>query len=745
MQHNLLLLPLLVLCLYSLPLHGSDQHERKPYIVYMGELPMAKTYAVENHHHDLLAATIGDTYLAKESKIHSYGKTFNGFVALLLPHEAQKLREEDNVVSVFPNTQLELHTTRSWDFLGMPLTVKRNHKIESQLIVGVLDTGIWVDCPSFNDEGYGPPPRRWKGKCVKGANFTGCNNKVIGAKYFNLGQNYPINDDLSPVDDMGHGTHTASTVAGATVKGASLYGIGKGTARGGVPSARIAIYKVCWTSGCSDMDMLAGFDEAIADGVNFISVSIGGPSRDFFTDPIAIGAFHAMRRGILTSCSAGNGGPRPLSVENVAPWILTAAASNLDREFTTLVSFGDGNNITGLSINTFSPKKKMYPLIDGILASNHSKYIYGSASSCDYGTLSKDKVKGKIVYCAGGTGSQDLTIKDLGGAGTIIGVEDGIDASYATVIPGTFVDVTTDGRTIDLYINSTKNAKAVIYKTTTKRIPALNLASFSSRGPQLITPNILKPDLVAPGVDILAAYSKLATLTGYKEDTRYDVFNIISGTSMACPHVTAAAAYVKTFHPDWSPAAIKSALMTTATPIKISDNLTELGTGSGQINPVSALHPGLLYDITENSYIAFLCKQGFNSSSIGLLISNKRFTCASIKPTPGTDGINYPSMHIQLLSPSSNISAVFHRTVTNVGYGNSTYKAKVTAPKGLSVKVIPHTLNFSQLHQKQPFKVVLKGPPMDTDTILLSASLEWSDSRHSVRSPILIFKQVPVY
>lgn len=170
-------------------------------------------------------------------------------------------------------------------------------------------------------------------------------SKVIGAKYFNLDKSSPPIENPSPVDYQGHGTHTASTAAGGTAAGASLYGVGEGTARGGVPSARVAMYKVCWSIGCSDMDMLAGFDEAIADGVNVISVSIGGPSRDFFTDPIAIGAFHAMRKGILTSCSAGNDGPRPTTVENVAPWILTVAASSIDRQFTTLVAFGDGKKV----------------------------------------------------------------------------------------------------------------------------------------------------------------------------------------------------------------------------------------------------------------------------------------------------------------------------------------------------------------------------------------------------------------
>ncbi|TKY53067.1 Subtilisin protease SBT4.14 [Spatholobus suberectus] len=705
----------------------------------MGELPVARTYAPEDHHHNLLATAIGDRQLATEYKIHSYGKSFNGFVAQLLPHEAEKLLEEDNVVSVFPNTHNRLHTTRSWKFLGLPLKLNRHSNVESDIIVGLLDTGISLDCPSFNDRGYGPPPRTWKGKCVTGANFTSCNNKVIGAKYFNL-QNAPVSN-LSPADDEGHGTHTASTAAGVAVRGASLAGIGVGTARGGVARARIAMYKVCWSSwGCSDMDLLAAFDEAIADGVNLISVSLGGTPRKFFSDPMAIGAFHAVKRGILTACSAGNNGPSTMTVENVAPWILTVAASNTDRHFTTVVDLGNGKKPAGMSINTFTPEKKMYPLISGARASNVSGDGYGNASACDYGSLSKEKVMGKIVYCLG-TGNKEFIIKELRGAGIIVGVSDQTDYSTTTTIPGVYVDANTAGKSIDLYINSTKNAQAVIHKTTSTRGPAPYVASFSSRGPQYITLNILKPDLSAPGVDILAGYSKLATLTGDPEDNRRNVFNILSGTSMACPHVAAAAAYVKSFHPDWSPAAIKSALMTTAIPMRIKDNTAELGSGSGQINPVRALDPGLLYNVSMDSYIAFLCKEGYNSSSIGILIGTKGFNCSSIGPPQGTDGINYPSMHTQIIPSNSSISAIFYRSVTNVGFGNSTYKAKVTAPKkGLSIEVIPDTLKFSGVNQELSFKVVLKGPPMPKERKILSASLEWNDSKHRVRSPIVVYK-----
>lgn len=144
------------------------------------------------------------------------------------------------------------------------------------------------------------------------------------------------------MDTEGHGTHTASTAAGNVVNGASLYGLAQGTAKGAVPSARIAAYKVCWSVGCQDMDMLAAFDAAIADGVDVISVSIGGPSRIYFEDSMAIGAFHAIKKGIMTVCAAGNYGPDTSTIQNVAPWIFTAAASSIDRQFETDVTLGNG-------------------------------------------------------------------------------------------------------------------------------------------------------------------------------------------------------------------------------------------------------------------------------------------------------------------------------------------------------------------------------------------------------------------
>ncbi|XP_039057523.1 subtilisin-like protease SBT4.15 [Hibiscus syriacus] len=738
------------LCVATTLIQGSTENERKIYIVYMGEVSHdADRISTMKEHDNMLLKAIGDEKTARESKIYSYGKSINGFAARLLPDEAKRLSDEDGVVSVFENTRRKLHTTRSWDFLGMPLSIKRrNVNVESDIIVGLMDTGIWPGCPSFDDSGYGPPPAKWKGKCDKGANFTGCNNKIIGARYYQLDNTPPDMDDPTPVDTEGHGTHTASTVAGIAVKDSSLYGLAKGTARGGVPSARIAMYKICWSDGCSDIDLLAAMDDAIDDGVDLLSLSLGGDSREFFHDTIAIGAFHAMRKGILTSCSGGNEGPEILTIENVAPWIFTVAASSIDRKFSSIIKLGDGTITSGNGINTFTMKNKMYPLTNGAHATNvtyTNETYYGNISACDSGTLSENLVKGKIVYCLGYT-TQDDTIRQLGGAGTIMAIDAPTDYYILTLTPATMVVRSKVGNKLDRYINSTTNPRAVIYKSTTDRMVAPSVASFSSRGPapQWLSRNILKPDIAAPGLNILAGYTKLRSITGTPSDPRYSSFNLMSGTSMACPHVTAAAAYVKSFHPDWSPAAIKSALMTTATPMKIKDKHGELSTGSGQINPSKAISPGLIYDIKESSYIGFLCKQGYNATTISLLVGGKRkYDCSSFKPAPGVDALNYPSMHVFLNGTESRISAVFHRIVTNVEPGNLEYKAEVASTKDLSVDVIPKTLKFSRMNQRGAFKVLVKGETRKHRTENLSATLEWiSDKGHSVKSPILVFKPI---
>ncbi|ERN13093.1 hypothetical protein AMTR_s00040p00162360 [Amborella trichopoda] len=172
-------------------------------------------------------------------------------------------------------------------------------------------------------------------------------SKIIGARYYNSYNSYTPVDYKSARDSVGHGTHTSSIAAGLSVANASYYGLAQGTARGGAPGARIAVYKVCWSwawyLGCPTVDILAAFEDAIADGVDIISISMNYLfPTDYFEDVIAIGSFHAMKKGILTSNSAGNLGPGPMTVNSVAPWALSVAASTIDRRFATQVVLGNG-------------------------------------------------------------------------------------------------------------------------------------------------------------------------------------------------------------------------------------------------------------------------------------------------------------------------------------------------------------------------------------------------------------------
>ncbi|MBA0685864.1 hypothetical protein Goari_013505, partial [Gossypium aridum] len=563
--------------------------------------------------------------------------------------------------------------------------------------------------------------------------------KLVGAKYFKLDGNPDPADILSPIDVDGHGTHTSSTLAGNLVHNASLFGLAKGTARGAVPSGRIAIYKVCWvSSGCADMDILAAMDDAITDGVDVISISIGGATEDFVTDSISVGAFHALKKGIITVASAGNDGPSLGSLSNNSPWLLTVAATGIDRQFRSAVKLGNGQSFSGIGINLFGANEKFYPIVSGADVSMNagSKEL---ARFCYGNTLDPAKVKGRLVYCMLGQFDADSVVKGIGGIGTVVESEQYLDTARIFMAPATVVNMTV-GETIDKYIHSARSASAVIYGSHEVKVSAPFAASFSSRGPNPGSQHLLKPDIAAPGVDILAAYTLMNSLTGLKGDTQHSKFTLMSGTSMACPHVAGVAAYVKSFHPTWTPAAIRSAIMTTAKPMSRRVNKdAEFAYGAGQLNPTKAINPGLIYDMDEMSYIQFLCHEGYSGSSIAHLVGTKSINCSSLLPGFGYDALNYPSMQLNMKNGKQQSVGVFMRRVTNVGPA-LVYNATIKAPKGVEITVKPQSLIFSRSLQKRSFKVVVKAKPVaSTAFTVLSASLVWKSTRHTVRSTIVIY------
>ncbi|XP_073316171.1 subtilisin-like protease SBT4.3 [Primulina huaijiensis] len=718
-----------VLCLSSLTTgcHASDQ-ERRVYIVYMGNLGESEQ-STSAYHQNMLQEVV-DTRFQGKSLIRSYTRSFNGFAAYLTNEEKEKIARKEEVVSIFASTTLELQTTRSWDFMGLSENVHRNPSVESDTIVGVFDTGIWPESESFNDKGFSAPPKKWKGVCKGGQNFT-CNNKLIGARYYN--SNRPSETD-SARDTDGHGSHTASTAAGNYVKETSFYGIANGTARGGVPSARIAVYKVCF-SDCKSADLLAAFDDAIADGVDIITISIGFfVPQTLFNDVFAVGAVHATQNGILVVHSAGNGGPEhPLT--STVPWIFTVAASTTDRGIITKVVLGNGAIIKGKGVNTFDLKGNSFPSVYGKEVT--STCSERDAQLCRENCLDKRKVEGKVVLCNMYSGMEKAL--SAGAVGSVVPTIELLDFSLVVPFPASSLSKLSFSD-VHGYFNSTKNPTLSILKSEVeKKLDAPSVASFSSRGPNVIFPNILKPDLTAPGVEILAAYSPLSSPSDDSEDKRSVKYSILSGTSMSCPHVAGAAAYVKSFHPDWSPSAIKSALMTTAWRMNATkDPKAEFSYGTGHIDPIKAADPGLVYEILIADYIIFLCNSGYNASKLSIIFG-ETIRCPDKKTT--SNDLNYPAMTFRVTTGRTNTSTPysieFNRTVTNVGSPNSTYKAITSTSLDYNITVNPSTLNFKALNEKQSFVVSISGKL--SDRTMLSASLVWSDGVHSVRSPIVVY------
>ncbi|XP_038904203.1 uncharacterized protein LOC120090550 [Benincasa hispida] len=758
--------PLLLFFFYFSLLQTSIIATKKSYIVYLGSERSSSldpsslsehSRQVTAFHYDLLGTLLGSQKMTEEAIFYSYTTSFNGFAAKLDEKEAANLARNPKVISVFENKARKLHTTRSWNFLGVEndVGIPSNSiwnaaKFGQDIIIANIDTGVWPESKSFSDEGYGPVPSKWRGICQTDSNFH-CNRKLIGGRYFYKGYvaaGGTLNaTSLTVRDHDGHGTHTLSTAAGNFVTGANVFGHGSGTAKGGAPKARVAAYKVCWPpflgSQCLDADILAAFEAAVADGVDVISTSLGGAADEYFNDPLAIAAFHAVQQGVVVVFSAGNSGPFPMTVTNIAPWINTVAAGTVDRDFASNVALG---NKEGVSLSSIAPlPKKFYPLIDSVNAklSNVTEF---HARFCGEGTLDPMKVKGKIVICQVGEiegVEKSYQAARAGAVGVIVAndIEKG-DEIYPELhfIPAS--DITNnDAQLLQKYLNSTTTPMAHLTKVKTllNIKPAPIIATFSSRGPNPIDPFILKPDITAPGVNILASYSTGNAPTFSSNDQRRIPFNVISGTSMSCPHIAGIAGLLKSIHPDWSPAAIKSAIMTTAKTrgnnlqtILDSTKLkaTSYAYGAGMVHPNDARDPGLVYDTTIEDYLNFLCARGYNAMEMKKFYA-KPFNC--VKSFKATD-LNYPSISVGVLRIGAPVT--INRRVKSVG-SPGTYVARVKVSPGVAVLVEPRTLQFSSVGEEKAFKVVLQntGKVKRGDVF---GTLIWSDGKHFVRSPIAV-------
>jgi len=450
------------------------------------------------------------------------------------------------------------------------------------------------------------------------------------------------------------------------------------------------------------------------------------------SDSIAIGSFHAMEKGILTVQAAGNAGPISSSVCSASPWLFSVAATTIDRKFFDKIILGNGQTFIGKSINTIPSNGTKFPIA---VHNTQACPAGGNASPKKCDCMDKKMVNGKLVLCGSPIG--EMLTSTSGVIGVILNAsQSDFDASFVTKNPTLKLE-SKNFVHVQYYKNSTNYPVAEILKSEIFHdTSAPRIASFSSRGPNPLVQEIMKPDISAPGVEILAAYSSLVSPSMDPSDNRKVKYNILSGTSMSCPHAAGVVGYLKSFHPDWSPAAIKSAIMTTATPVKgtYDDLVGEFAYGSGNINPKQAIHPGLVYDITKQDYVQMLCNYGYSAEKIKQ-ISGDNSSCHGTSERSSVKDINYPTIVVPILK---HFHVQVHRTVTNVGFPNSTYKATlIHRNPEIKMSVEPEVLSFKSLNEKQSFFVSVVSGEKSNKT-LFSSSLVWSDGTHNVKSPIIV-------
>jgi subtilisin family serine protease len=726
-------------------------------------------------------------------QIHSYQYALNGFAARMTPQQANKVEHMPEVLRIWEDEVRPLTTNFSADFLDLFATntgLRGAPGLDGDgIVIGVIDSGIAPEHPALQDtreadrprlcrsswaeasllglwlcrrydsledvEVFGPP-ENWNGVCQTGPQFTeeDCNNKLIGARFIVDGANAtgPIDADeiFSPRDVDSHGTHTATTAAGNRVK-ASIFGTFLGRVEGMAPKARIAVYKACWLrpdatrASCNTSDLANAIDLAVADGVHIINYSVGS-SLFTVTAPDDIALLAAAKAGVLTVVAAGNEGPNFDTITSPAgnPAVITAAASSRTGEHSLeAMQVSSPPAVAGkyaVKEAAFTPALLDRDPIEGqlVLVDDDDDTLPDGTSGISFDAcqslVNGSELSGNIAFIQRGGCDFDVKVANAADAGAIAVVVFNITGAPIVMtgvaglsdIPALMIGAA-DGNLILDEINADQVIDVVLDKSffLTETDTGNIMGSFSSRGPGPV-PDIFKPDLTAPGINILAGSTPDAA-----NSVAGEFFAFLTGTSMAAPHISGVAALLKQGHPDWSPAAIKSALMTTAHQnVNLSDGTTPaipFDFGSGHIDPNKANDPGLVYDVTDDDYDAFSCGVGspdVDQARCDALVANG----FSLEPAD----LNQPSISVSRLITTRTVS----RRVTNVSDAAETYSAEIVLPPGIDVQVSPSSLTLGA-GETASYDVTLNylSGPLD---IYRFGSLTWVSDDHSVRSVLSV-------
>lgn len=738
--------------------------------------------------HDATLDRVG----ARAGKLHSYRYALNGFSARMTPAQAQKLKAQRGVRNVWEDRKQQVRTNDSPGFLGLTAAEDGLWKARGLdgegVVIGVIDSGIapghlsfkdtipakrprvcrsaWADssllgrwlCKRFKsraDQVVFARPDGWQGQCQAGEGFatTDCNNKLIGARYYLDGflEEYVLDADefISPKDADGHGTHIASVAAGNSVR-ATLGGEFVDRISGMAPRAHIAVYKACWLEPgeqrgtCSTADLTQAIEDAVADGVDIINYSVG--SDDDIVDADDLALLAASNAGVLVVGAAGNEGPSPGSVVSpaAAPWVMAVGASSRRGE-----RFHDAirvNSPASVKDDYVAVEADFTPLLrdkgpltfDLVLADDgvfgfFDTTIGTTADACE-ALRNASAVNGKIALVQRGGCNFDVKVRNAQNAGAKAALVFS-DQGEALVMNGSGSGITIpalmigrdDGELLRARLVAGDTVGVTLEKGLFLRVadPGNRMEAFSARGPNLWQADVLKPDLVAPGVEILAAQSPDGA-----NNPRGDSFQYLSGTSMAVPHVAGIAALLKEAHPDWSPAALRSALLTTAR----QDVLNQDGEtaadpfdfGAGHVVPNAALAPGLVYDAGADDYDAFLCGRGQPRDN--------SVDCAALAAGGhATDGSN---LNLPTIATDDLVSEqVIRRRVTNVGEA-AQFSASVEMPSTITAEVTPSLLSLGA-GESADFEIRLSTQATTFDAWQFGA-LTWTAGATTVRSPVAI-------
>ncbi|KAE7995356.1 hypothetical protein FH972_000165 [Carpinus fangiana] len=699
---------------------------------------------LEDSHDQLLQRTLEN---GSYNRLHSFKHIVNGFAVHTTPSQARKLKAAPGVMLIERDRGAKLMTTYTPQFLGLPevWTEEGGDKNAGEgIVIGFVDTGINPLHPSFAYDPVKPFSSNishFSGACETGPRFpaSSCNGKIVSARFFSAGAEAAATlntsvDFLSPFDAVGHGSHVASTAAGNALVPVVADGFFYGQASGMAPRARIAVYKAVYPTVGTLTDVISAIDQATRDGVDILSLSVGPdevPEDTLtFLSLFDIVMLFARRAGVFVVQAAGNHGPDPSTVLSYSPWTVGAAASGTDRSFPGSLLLGNGEKVGGVGLSgpTFGNGLFLYKLVlakDAVKINGTFPRTPQYIEECQYPeAFEYNAVQGSVVICTFSAGffNQTSTLtaiidtaRTLGFMGFILVANPTYGDFIAEPIPFAVPAIMIPS-IISLYYEQQTNrdergfvtkfcARAAIGDGRVASFKGVEpiVSRFSARGPDFIDTkknpaDVLKPDILAPGHQVWAAWSPISALDpmlkGYN-------FALLSGTSMAAPHIAGIAALIKQYNPFWTPSMIASAISTTATKYDSKGELimaegynignlspsTPFDLGAGLVSPTHAMDPGLVLFSGYDDYISFLCSLP-NIDPDTIKASTGEFCNHSLSHPAD---LNLPSVTISALAETQ----LVRRTVKNVGFRPETYLCSVLPPNGTMVSLYPSWFNIS--------------------------------------------------